>query len=147
MIKILESVANDIEYFSNGSELDSEDIKDSIRYTINHSMFRKVFSVWDLDRKIVICFFGLNYISNGIYEVWLAKSKNIYEYTSSLWSKVKYFFELMLEEKFLHRYQATVCVDNIKYIKFLSFLGMRCEGLLKNYKNDGKDFYLLARGI
>ena len=147
MINILESTLDDLDAFSNGSDISHEHIEASILNNVENSMFRKTFTVWDTERKIIICFLGMNYITNGVYEIWMAKSVWIHKYTASLWKKIRMFFKFVLEETPVHRLHVTIESSNFKYIKFLHFMGFHCEGLLKNYRNDGRDFFLLAGGL
>jgi len=74
-------------------------------------------------------------------------TKEINNYPITFSKVIKLRTEMMLKNNNFKRLQTSVKADCDVAIRFAKFLGLKEEGLMKNYGPDGSDFYRFARII
>ena len=82
---------------------------------------------------------------DGVAEGWVLATKEINAYPIKFSKVIKLRTEMMLKNNNFKRLQTSVKADCAVAIRFAKFLGLKEEGLMKNYGPDGADFYRFAR--
>jgi hypothetical protein len=82
---------------------------------------------------------------DGVAEGWVLATKKINAYPITFSKVIKLRTEMMLKNNNFKRLQTSVKADCAVAIRFAKFLGLKEEGLMKNYGPDGADFYRFAR--
>jgi len=82
---------------------------------------------------------------NGVAEGWVLATEEINKYPITFSKVIKLRCDMLLKNNSIKRFQTSVKADCDVAIRFAKFLGLKEEGLMKNYGPDGADFYRFAR--
>lgn len=81
----------------------------------------------------------------GVGELWALLSENTRDRPIKLCKVTAKIIEIIQQEGNYHRLQAIVLKDFTSSIRWMKHLGFQCEGLLRQYGVDKRDFYRFAR--
>ena len=84
---------------------------------------------------------------DGVAEGWVLATEEINKYPITFSKVIKLRCDMLLKNNSIKRFQTSVKADCDVAIRFAKFLGLKEEGLMKNYGPDGSDFYRFARII
>ena len=90
---------------------------------------------------------GIFPLWDGCAEGWVLATKEINNYPITFAKVIKQRTDMMIKNNFIRRLQTSVKADCLVALKFVKFLGLKEEGLMKGYGPDGSDFYRFARII
>ena len=82
---------------------------------------------------------------DGVAEGWVLATEEINRYPITFSKVIKLRCDMLLKNNSIKRFQTSVKADCDVAIRFAKFLGLKEEGLMKNYGPDGADFYRFAR--
>jgi len=82
---------------------------------------------------------------DGVAEGWVLATEEINKYPITFSKVIKLRCDMLLKNNSIKRFQTSVKADCDVAIRFAKFLGLKEEGLMKNYGPDGADFYRFAR--
>ena len=97
----------------------------------------------DTDEKPVLCL-GVVPLWNGVGEGWLLGSKKMQDHPIAIGRAIKEVFIEYREHAGWWRVQSNVRADWPLAIKFIKFLGMEEEGLMKKFGPEGADYIRFA---
>jgi len=81
----------------------------------------------------------------GVCEIWAAPSVAVNKYPKTYLATVKEYIHKTFDEKReYHRIQVT-CPDTEYYDKWIGFLGLECEGVLRQFDNERNDCKIWSR--
>ena len=90
---------------------------------------------------------GVFYLWDGVAEGWVLATKEIYKYPIFCAKHIKQRTEIILKANKIKRLQTSVKADCDVALRFAKWLGLKEEGLMKQYGPDGSDFIRFARII
>ena len=90
---------------------------------------------------------GVFHLWDGVAEGWVLATKDIYKYPVFCAKHIKQRTEIILKANKIKRIQTSVKADCDVALRFAKWLGLKEEGLMKNYGPDGSDFIRFARII
>ena len=90
---------------------------------------------------------GVFHLWDGVAEGWVLATKDIYKYPVFCAKHIKQRTEIILKANKIKRLQTSVKADCDVALRFAKWLGLKEEGLMKNYGPDGSDFIRFARII
>jgi len=88
---------------------------------------------------------GVFHLWDGVAEGWVLATKDIYKYPIFCAKHIKQRTEIILKTNKIKRLQTSVKADCDVALRFAKWLGLKEEGLMKNYGPDGSDFMRFAR--
>ena len=90
---------------------------------------------------------GVFHLWDGVAEGWVLATKDIYKYPVFCAKHIKQRTEIILQANKIKRLQTSVKADCDVALRFAKWLGLKEEGLMKQYGPDGSDFIRFARII
>ena len=90
---------------------------------------------------------GVFHLWDGVAEGWVLATKDIYKYPVFCAKHIKQRTEIILKANKIKRLQTSVKANCDVALRFAKWLGLKEEGLMKNYGPDGSDFIRFARII
>ena len=90
---------------------------------------------------------GVFHLWDGVAEGWVLATKDIYKYPVFCAKHIKQRTEIILQANKIKRLQTSVKANCDVALRFAKWLGLKEEGLMKNYGPDGSDFIRFARII
>tara|TARA_X000001316_G_C895537_1_gene15670 strand:- start:5 stop:481 length:477 start_codon:yes stop_codon:yes gene_type:complete len=90
---------------------------------------------------------GISLLWDGVAEGWVMATKDIWKHYIVFAKHFKKKTDVLIETTNLKRLQTTVKADFKKGHRFAEWLGMKSEGIMKNYGPDGSDYIRYARII
>ena len=90
---------------------------------------------------------GVFHLWDGVAEGWVLATKDIYKYPVFCAKHIKQRTEIILKANKIKRLQTSVKADCDVALRFAKWLGLKEEGLMKQYGPDGSDFIRFARII
>ena len=90
---------------------------------------------------------GVFHLWDGVAEGWVLATKDIYKYPVFCAKHIKQRTEIILQANKIKRLQTSVKANCDMALRFAKWLGLKEEGLMKNYGPDGSDFIRFARII
>ena len=90
---------------------------------------------------------GVFHLWDGVAEGWVLATKDIYKYPVFCAKHIKQRTEIILQANNIKRLQTSVKANCDVALRFAKWLGLKEEGLMKNYGPDGSDFIRFARII
>lgn len=93
----------------------------------------------------VIASAGVKKLWNGVGEGWVLATDKIFNYPLTIAKAIKQNFDYVATSNNIKRVQTAVRADYGIGIRFAKWLGLKNEGLMKNYGIDGADHYRFAR--
>ena len=84
---------------------------------------------------------------DGVAEGWVLATKEINNYPITFARVMKQRTDMMIANNKIKRLQTSVKADCDIAIRFAKWLGLKEEGLMKQYGADGSDYYRYARVI
>jgi hypothetical protein len=88
---------------------------------------------------------GIFPLWEGVAEGWVLATNKIHQYPITLSKVIKKRTELMCLNYKIKRLQTSVKADSKMAIRFAEWLGLKQEGIMKQYGPDGSDYYRYAR--
>tara|TARA_A100000171_G_scaffold33759_1_gene32152 strand:- start:5478 stop:5930 length:453 start_codon:yes stop_codon:yes gene_type:complete len=88
---------------------------------------------------------GVFTLWDGVAEGWVLATKDIYKYPIFCAKHIKQRTEMLIKNNNIKRLQTSVKADCAMAIRFAQWLGLKSEGLMKNYGPAGEDFIRFAR--
>ena len=88
---------------------------------------------------------GIFPLWEGTAEGWVLATKEINNYPITIAKVIKQRTDLMIKNFKIKRLQTSVKADCAVALRFAKWLGMKPEGLMKNYGPGEEDFYRYAR--
>jgi hypothetical protein len=88
---------------------------------------------------------GMKKLWRGVAEGWVLATNEVWQHPLIVARAIKKNFELFAKKNDLKRIQTAVRADFKIGIRFAKWLGLKNEGLMKNYGYDGSDHYRFAR--
>ena len=82
---------------------------------------------------------------DGVAEGWVLATNEINNYPITFARVMKQRTDMMIANNKIKRLQTSVKADCDLAIRFAKWLGLKEEGLMKNYGADGSDYYRFAR--
>ena len=82
---------------------------------------------------------------DGVAEGWVLATEEINNYPITFARVMKQRTDMMIANNSIKRLQTSVKADCDLAIRFAKWLGLKEEGLMKNYGADGSDYYRFAR--
>jgi len=99
-----------------------------------------------LNDTTLICIAGVNYLRQGVGEVWLIPSVDVDNHKYGFYKAVRWLVDkYLLEYKKLHRLEMAVKADWEKGLKWAKSIGFSREGFMKKWCKDQQDHILYAR--
>ena len=93
----------------------------------------------------ILGYMGYYVLWPGVCEIWAMPSIRVNKYPKTYLATVKECIDKTFKEKTeYHRFQVT-CPDNAYYDKWIGFLGMTCEGILRQYDTERNDYKIWSR--
>lgn len=83
-------------------------------------------------------------LRDGVVFCWMLSSKNLGRATFTVARTLKKYMDDIISHDLCHRIETTTPADAF-HSRFLEFLGMKREGLLKQYTSRRRDRYMYAR--
>lgn len=97
-------------------------------------------TAWGADERVIACA-GLTPIWEGVMEGWCILRDDITNREKMAFGRsVKEILHPALNAYQSHRFQATVRIDNTLGHRFVEWLGMEFEGIMKQYGPDKADY-------
>ena len=90
---------------------------------------------------------GVFHLWDGVAEGGVLATKDIYKYPVFCAKHIKQRTEIILKANKIKRLQTSVKADCDVALRFAKWLGLKEEGLMKQYGPDGSDFIRFARII
>ena len=90
---------------------------------------------------------GVFHLWDGVAEGWVLATKDIYKYPVFCAKHIKQRTEIILQANKIKRLQTSVKANCDVALRFAKWLGLKEEGLMKQYGPDGSDFIRFARII
>lgn len=94
----------------------------------------------------VLAFAGLFFIHEGVAEVWIIPTGYMYKFPRVFARNMRDLFQQYIDTGRIHRFQ-TLCQDDAMISRWMEWLGFECEGVLRQYSQDKKDYRQYARVI
>ena len=88
---------------------------------------------------------GIIVIWKGVAEGWVMANQNIYDVKLLACKEIKNRTDLLCEKNKIKRLQTSVKASFTTGVRFASWLGLKNEGLMKNYGPDGSDYLRMAK--
>lgn len=97
------------------------------------------------DGRVIFCA-GYYELWPGVIECWMVPSKNVEKAKLGFCRILRNYVNGIIEERKCHRFQTTTPDDELHH-RWMRFLGMEKEGVLKKYTHKGKDYCMYARTV
>ena len=97
-----------------------------------------------IDNKPIVAG-GIIVIWKGVAEGWVMANQNIYDVKLLACKEIKNRTDLLCEKNKIKRLQTSVKASFTTGVRFASWLGLKNEGLMKNYGPDGSDYLRMAK--
>jgi hypothetical protein len=97
-----------------------------------------------IDNKPIVAG-GIIVIWKGVAEGWVMANQNIYDVKLLACKEIKNRTDLLCEKNKIKRLQTSVKASFTTGVRFASWLGLKKEGLMKNYGPDGSDYLRMAK--
>jgi len=97
-----------------------------------------------IDNKPIVAG-GIIVIWKGVAEGWVMANQNIYDVKLLACKEIKKRTDLLCEKNKIKRLQTSVKASFTTGVRFASWLGLKKEGLMKNYGPDGSDYLRMAK--
>ena len=88
---------------------------------------------------------GIFILWQGVAEGWVLANQNIYDVKFLAAKEIKKRTDILCKKNNIKRLQTTVKYDFNQGIRFASWLGLKPEGIMRNYGPDGSDYYRMAK--
>lgn len=88
---------------------------------------------------------GVLKLWDGVGEAWVFSSIYFEENKRQVYTQVKKFLQLIIDNADYHRIQASIKCDYDVAVRFIEKLGFEREGLMKKYGMDKSDYYRYSR--
>ncbi len=88
---------------------------------------------------------GIYILWKGVAEGWVLANRNVFEIKFLVCKEIKRRTDELCKKNKVIRLQTTVKYDFKTGIRFASWLGLKPEGIMKNYGPDGTDYYRMAK--
>jgi RimJ/RimL family protein N-acetyltransferase len=88
---------------------------------------------------------AVNDIFPGVAELWFVMDDSLRNYPKLLHSSGKEVIRWLDNACSYHRIQATCLADDKRDVRWLLRLGFVCEGVMRKYGPDGRDYFRFAR--
>ena len=88
----------------------------------------------------VIACGGIYPVWDGVGEAWFLSSHLIHKFTKSIVTELRTHLDGIMEVHDLHRVQAHILEDWPNARRWITFLGMQEEGVLRKYSPDGHNY-------
>ena len=88
---------------------------------------------------------GIIVIWQGVAEGWVMANRNIYDVKFLAAKEIKNRTDILCEKNKIKRLQTSVKASFTTGVRFASWLGLKKEGLMKNYGPDGSDYLRMAK--
>lgn len=95
------------------------------------------------DGKIICCA-GYYELWKGVAEIWIIPSVHVPDYVRAFARTFKAYVEKIVTELKYHRVQ-TACPDDPLHHRWMKWLGMEAEGVLRQYTNNQDDYCMFSR--
>lgn len=92
----------------------------------------------------VACF-GSVRIWNGVEEMWLLMEERGRNIAVSLTKAAIAYRDFRVISGNLHRLQITVRCEDMRAVRWASFIGFNIDGMMMRYGPDGSNYYLMSR--
>lgn len=93
----------------------------------------------------VIAVGGIDVLWHGSASLWGLFSKNVKQYTKTVFAQARRFLDGAIRDMNLHRLSATVASYDDAAIRWIEHLGFVKEATLHRYDAQKRDYYLYAR--
>ena len=97
-----------------------------------------------LNGKIIACG-GIYPIWDGVGEAWFLGTDMVNEKPISVTRTVKNYLDVLMSDNNLHRVQAHIRHDWDRANRWIAFLGMQKEGVVRKFSPDGRDHILFSK--
>ena len=97
-----------------------------------------------IDNKPIVAG-GIIVIWKGVAEGWVMANQNIYDVKLLACKEIKKRTDILCEKNKIKRLQTSVKASFTTGVRFASWLGLKKEGLMKNYGPDGSDYLRMAK--
>ena len=97
-----------------------------------------------IDNKPIVAG-GIIVIWKGVAEGWVMANQNIYDVKLLACKEIKKRTDILCEKNKIKRLQTSVKANFTTGVRFASWLGLKKEGLMKNYGPDGSDYLRMAK--
>ena len=97
-----------------------------------------------IDNKPIVAG-GIIVIWKGVAEGWVMANQNIYDVKLLACKEIKNRTDLLCEKNKIKRLQTSVKASFTTGVRFAGWLGLKKEGLMKNYGPDGSDYLRMAK--
>ena len=109
----------------------------------NYSQPGNAYTMWVDDKPVFS--FGMVILWKGVAEGWVMASQNIFDVKFLAAKTITSMMINHCKKNKIKRLQTSVKAEFKEGVRFATWLGMKIEGLKKNYGPDGSDYYQLAR--
>lgn len=97
-----------------------------------------------LFNKEILCCAGYISLWSGVADFWILPSTLVAKYPIQFSKAMKAYFDNVANSENLHRAQ-TVSIDDELHCRWLEWLGFECEGVLKQYSMDKKNYKMWGK--
>jgi len=97
-----------------------------------------------VDKKPIVAG-GIIVLWQSVAEGWVMANQNIFEIKLLACKEIKNRTDELCKKNKIKRLQTTVKYDFNSGIRFASWLGLKPEGIMRNYGPDGSDYYRMAK--
>jgi len=97
-----------------------------------------------VDKKPIVAG-GIIILWQSVAEGWVMANQNIFEIKLLACKEIKNRTDELCKKNKIKRLQTTVKYDFNSGIRFASWLGLKPEGIMRNYGPDGSDYYRMAK--
>ncbi len=102
-------------------------------------------STYISDGRIIFCA-GYHQLWPGVIECWMVPSKYVKTIRLEFCKILRKYVDDIIREQKCHRFQTSI-PDDEPHARWMEFLGLKREGVLRKYTHNQKDYVMYARTI